>query len=77
MAKKNKLYVVTMYRLGERSNHSYLLGVFDSKHKALEKGVEHEEYRKSKYCAEILEVNINISYDTYSTPRDYNFIKEL
>lgn len=77
MAKKNKLYVVTMYRWGERENHSYLLGVFNSKHRAKEIGAEHAEYRGNKYEPEIVELELNVSYDSYSTRDDYKFIRSL
>ena len=66
-----------MYRWGERDNHSYLLGVFDSKHKAKEMGNEHSEYRGNKYEPEIVELDLNVSYDTYSTPMNYNYIQSL
>jgi len=72
-----KLYVVTMYRWASRENHSYLLGVFDDKIKALETAAEHEEYRGNKYDAEVVELDLNVSYDTYSTADDYLFIKSL
>jgi hypothetical protein len=72
-----KLYVVTMYRWGKRWNHSYLLGVFDDKIKAEKMAIEHEEYRGNKYEAEIVELDLNVSYDTYSTVEEYLFIKKL
>jgi hypothetical protein len=73
----NKVYVVTMYKCGDRNNHSYLLGVFTKKNHALEMADEHEEYRGNKYDAEIIEVTVDVSYDTYSTPEDYKFIRNL
>ena len=38
MASKGKLYIVTMYRWGDRSDHSYVLGVFRKKHRAIKAG---------------------------------------
>lgn len=36
MASKQKYYIVTMYRFGDRSSLSYLLGVYDKKKKAMD-----------------------------------------
>lgn len=48
-----EIYVVTMYRWGEKSKHSYLLGVYTKKHKAKKEAEEEEKYRGGKYEAEI------------------------
>lgn len=49
------VYVVTMYRYGNKEKHSYVLGVYSNKQKA-EKEVEiEEEYRGGKYKGEVLE----------------------
>ena len=53
---KNKLYVVTMYRWGDREAHSYVHGVFLKKHAALKAGEDERMYRGgSKYYPEVLE----------------------
>lgn len=44
-----KIYIVTAYRWGERENHSYPLGVFTKKSKAIKCADEHTEYRGRKY----------------------------
>jgi len=58
----NKLYIVTMYRWGNRENHSYFLGVFTDKEKAIEAGESHSEFRGGKYAPEILEVDLDYVY---------------
>lgn len=55
----NLVYVVTMYRWGERENHSYVLGVFTKKHKAIKAADEEELCRGTKYSAEILRTPLN------------------
>ena len=58
----NKYYVVTMYRWGNRENHSYFLGIFKDKDKATEAGISHSYYRGGKYDPEVLEVDIDYVY---------------
>jgi hypothetical protein len=55
MASKGKLYVVTMYRWGDREKHSYVLGVFSKKHRAIQEGDAETEWRGGKYYPEVLE----------------------
>ena len=52
--KNEEIYVVTMYRWGEKSKHSYLLGVYTKKHKAKKMAEEEEKTRGGKYEAEII-----------------------
>lgn len=40
-----KLYVVQMYRWGDFDSHSYVLGVYDKKHKAQSEAVKEFENR--------------------------------
>lgn len=55
-----KIYVVTMYRWGSKEKHSYVLGVYDNKEKAIDSGEEERQHRGgSKYYPECLELNIN------------------
>lgn len=51
------VYVVTMYRFGERCNHSYVLGVWPKKWAAV-KAAEAERMARggTKYMPEVLEV---------------------
>lgn len=57
---KEYIYVVNMRRWGDRESHSYLLGVFSSKHKAQMAGEKEWEDRGcGKYIPDIKEVKIN------------------
>lgn len=56
---KEKFYVVTMYRWGDRENHSYVIGIFNEKHIAIKTGKKEQEYRGGKYSPEVLEFDIN------------------
>ena len=53
---RDKLYVVTMYRWGDKECHSYLWGVFTDKDKAIEEGYEEMRSRGNKYEPEVVEV---------------------
>lgn len=50
-----KIYVVTMYRYGDRESHSYVLGVFSEKNIAIHTGLFEEAWRGTKYTCEVLE----------------------
>ena len=54
-----KVYVVTMYRWGDREAHSYVLGVFGGKVRAFEEAWGAEECRGGKYEPEIVEMALN------------------
>ena len=55
--KKNKIYVVTMYRWGSHEHHSYVVYAGLSKSGAMKAGEEERLYRGgNKYYPEILEV---------------------
>ena len=49
------IYVVTMYRWGDRECHSYVTWAGRSKSAALKAADAEEEYRGGKYNAEVLE----------------------
>jgi len=54
------VFVVTMYRWGDRENHSYVLGVFTTKENAEKAGEAERQYRGgSKYFYECLEVALD------------------
>ena len=54
-----KIYVVTMYRWGERENHSYVHSVHGKKQAAIDAAKEEEENRGgSKYYPEVLECTL-------------------
>lgn len=48
--KENEIYIVTSYRWGEREKHSYNIGVFTKKEKAIEIADSHRDYRGGKYA---------------------------
>ncbi len=52
---KNKVYTVHAYRWGDRELHSYSVGVFSKKSKALREAEEHRTYRGGKYECEVIE----------------------
>jgi len=52
---KNAIYVVTMYKFGERNNHSYVLIATMKKHKAIIMAEKEEQNSGEKYKAEIIE----------------------
>ncbi len=64
---KNKIYVITMYKWGERINHSYVLGVYTKKALAISEADKEEQDRAGKYMSEILEYNPN---ETNSQPKE-------
>lgn len=55
---ENELFVVTMYRWGERENHSYVLGVFDDKEKTESAGTN-EMSERPLYDMEIIRFKLN------------------
>ncbi len=62
----NSYYVVTMYRWGNRENHSYVLGVFSTKTKAIKAGEKEQSYRGgTKYYPECLEVPLNKESESF------------
>lgn len=56
---KTIVYNVHAYRWGERESHSYLVGVYSKKHRALKEADTEEQYRGGKYTCEVLEVTID------------------
>lgn len=52
---KDKVYVVTMYRWGDRECHSYVLGVYNKKLKAIDAGIDEAHSRGGKYAPECIE----------------------
>lgn len=48
------VYVVTMYRYGDREKHSYVTGVFSDKAQAIKWGVDEEIFRGGKYKPEVV-----------------------
>ncbi|MFW6219835.1 MAG: hypothetical protein ACOCZ5_01345 [bacterium] len=71
--KNNLVYVVIMYRWGDREKHSYLLGVYDNEDVAIKEGVKETAYRGGKYESEIYEIELNkpITKKTIKKADDY------
>lgn len=66
---RKKIYVVNVFRWGDRDKHSYFVGVFSKKQKAIDEAEREEKYRGSiKYQAEIIETEINVSYAEDQNP---------
>ena len=55
-----KVFVVTAYRYGDKESHSYVLGVFEQRHLAIESAEQERDYRGGKYYCEVLEVELDI-----------------
>jgi len=53
--KKDKIYVTTMYRYGDKESHSYVSYAGFSKHKAIEDGRECQKNRGNKYYPQVVE----------------------
>ena len=56
---KTYIYIVTAYRWGNRSNHSYNIGVFSKKHRAKKTADSHCEYRGGKYACVVYRCILN------------------
>lgn len=48
-----KIFVVTMYRGGNREKHSYVLGTFSNRNMAEKWGEDEEIFRGNKYKSDI------------------------
>lgn len=59
------VYVVTMYRFGDREKHSYVLGVYSTEEKANKAGMEEELHRGGKYKQECLGLKIDDANEKY------------
>lgn len=72
---KKEIYIVTAYRWGDRSAHSYPIGVFSKKHAAIKCADDHTKYRGGKYACfvescvmdEFDNDTINYTKDVYKT----------
>ena len=57
------IYVVTMYRYGDREKHSYVLGVYSKSDSAISCGELEELWRGDKYESEVLEFPLDYCGD--------------
>lgn len=53
------LYVVEMLRFGQRTNNTYIVGVYSSREEARQVGEAHKVWRNNKYEYEISPVILN------------------
>ena len=75
---KNKIYIVTAYRWGDRSAHSYNLGVFQNKLKAKQVADSHCKYRGGKYACVVDECTLNqFNNDDEEHTKEINEIEGL
>ena len=57
--KSRLVYIVTMYRYGDREKHSYVLGAFSTENDARECGEKEKDYRGGKYEPEIIKFYVD------------------
>ena len=57
------IYVITMYRFGNRNKHSYVLGAYLTKKVAKKYARIEEADRGEKYLAEILKIKVDKEYN--------------
>lgn len=57
------VYIVTMYRYGDREKHSYVLGAFSTENNAREWGEKEKDYRGGKYEPEIIRFYVDSPTD--------------
>ena len=61
--KSRLVYIVTMYRYGDREKHSYVYGAFSTEATAREWGEEEKDYRGGKYEPEIIRLCVDSPTD--------------
>jgi hypothetical protein len=67
-----KIYVVTMYRWGDKENHSYVIGAYvDDMDKAVRAGEDEYEWRGHKYDPEV------VCFDHSTDPPTMTVVKSL
>ena len=59
MKKPKHVYVVTMYRFGNRESHSYVLGAYSSHDIAEQHAKVEKEWRAGKYSGEVLKLTVD------------------
>lgn len=69
-------YTVISYRWGKRDEHSYFIGVFSDKDKAIEVAENHKSYRGDKYACEVIESIID-NYDEDNDEDNYKIVYPL
>jgi len=64
------MFVVLAHRWGEDTNHSYLVGVFDEKVKAVRAALTEEYCRGGKYDCQVIETAVNEGCDPLSSQKE-------
>ena len=64
------VYTVRACRWNNSETHSYIVGVYTSKEKAIKAAESEEIYRGGKYGCEVLEWELNKSYDHDYSPKE-------
>ena len=54
MDKTTKIFITTMYRWGNRENHSYIVYAGQDKEYAIKAGIDEKEFRGGKYEPEVI-----------------------
>ncbi len=60
-----KVYIVTMYRYGDKESHNYIIGVYTTKNIAIMNGNVELLCRGYKYYPEVIETELDKSNDNY------------
>lgn len=62
-----KIYIVTAYRFGDKSAHSYVVGAFDSESLAIDQAEHEKSWRGGKYDCEVIVMELNdaLKYKNY------------
>ena len=73
-------YVVTAYKWGFNDTHSYILGVFSKKDKAIEVADSHRDYRGGKYSCVVDECIVNEfenEFPSFTTIKQISLTEDL
>lgn len=58
-----KIYIVTMYRDGDKHSHSYVIGAYTTKNSAIVNGNTEVLWRGYKYYPEVVELGLDEAKD--------------
>lgn len=69
------IHVVQAYRWGDRENHSYVVGVYDTKEQAIIAADKEEDSRGIKYKCAIISTSLNERHNIESFAIDWREVK--
>lgn len=72
-----KVYIVTMYRYGDKESHNYIIGVYTSKDIAIMNGNTEIIWRGNKYYPEVVEMELDKSNDIDTFPNVVVTVEEF